>query len=680
MDRDALNAAATTLRMLTIDAVERSTTGHPGMAMGCADLGAVLYGEILKHTDADLSWIDRDRFVLSAGHGAILLYSLIHLAGFGLPLEELKNLRRIGSLTPGHPEYGLTPGVEATTGPLGTGFAAAVGMAMAERMLAHRFNTAKHTIIDHFTYVLSGDGCLMEGIASEAASLAGHHKLGKLIVYYDSNDVSIEGSTSITFTEDVCARFRAYGWQTLNGNAHDMEEILRLTAEAKAATDRPTLIELKSIIGKGAPTMEGGHKIHGAPLGRDEILAARRALGVPEDKDFFVHPDAARYFEARRREWKKTYDSWLSTFAEWSAENPDLRAEYDRFMSDGAEYRAAISMPTYAIGDTESSRDTGGRCLAAVAAAVPNLIGGSADLAPTTKTDMGTGDFTPDNPGGRTIRFGVREHAMASIANGFMLHGGFRIFCGTLVIFSDFMRPPMRLAALMELPVIYVLTHDSVLMGGDGPTHQPVEQISTLRMIPNFRVLRPGDPEETAEAWLMALERLDGPSALILSRQGLTVYPKADREWRKTMRRGAYTVLDAEEPELILVATGSEVAIARAAAEMLTELRVRIVSMVSRELFLAQDRAFRDDILPPGVRVVAVEAGTTVGWERITGVPSDVFGIDRFGVSGPGDDAAEYLGFTAERLVELCRNGAESRLVESASNAAGSGGAARRSR
>jgi len=489
LEQEALTAVASSLRILSMDAVEASGTGHPGMPLGCADLAAVLYGEVLRHDPADPAWLDRDRFVLSAGHGSALLYAILHLSGYDIPMEELKRLRRIGSITPGHPEYGLTPGVETTTGPLGAGFATAVGMAIAEQKLGAQFNDPDLAIIDHHTYVLSGDGCLMEGISHEAASLAGHLRLGKLIVLYDSNQVSIEGPTAITFTEDVRARFAAYGWQTLEGSAHNFAEMAGLIAAARADAGRPTLIELHSVIGQGAPTQAGGHKIHGTLLGPDEIRAAKRGMGAPEDEPFFVFPEAREYFERRRRAWKELHAEWSRLHAEWRDRDPARAADLEAWNFCGREFYDRAEMPTYVVGDAVSIRDVGGEVLNAYARVVPNLIGGSADLSTSNKTEMpGHGVYGPGEIGGRTIRYGVREHAMASITNGIQLHGGFRPFAATLFVFVDYMRPAMRLAALMKISVIYILTHDSIYLGGDGPTHQAIEHLASLRIIPNMRV------------------------------------------------------------------------------------------------------------------------------------------------------------------------------------------------
>lgn len=658
MDINSLTAVASSIRSLTIDGVETSGTGHPGMALGCSDLGAVLFGEILKHYNQAPDWPDRDRFVLSAGHGSMLLYTLLHLSGYDLPKEELMRFRRVGSRTPGHPEYGLTFGVETTTGPLGAGFATAVGMAIAEKKLAARFNTPEHTIFDHFTYVLSGDGCMMEGVTAEAASFAGHFKLGKLIAFYDSNQISIEGSTSITFTEDVAARFRAYNWHTLEGSAHDPEEIARLVEKAKQEHRRPSLIVLHSVIGKGAPNKEGKHEVHGKPLGREEAEAAKRSLGVPEGEQFYVFPEAGKYFAEKEEEWEKRYKEWKDTFSAWGEANPKLKKDLEAFLDQGRPWYGNAELPAFAAGDSAAGRDVSGKMIAAYADAVENFVGGSADLSSTTKTEMpGHPDFTAETPEGKVIRFGVREHAMASIASGLTIHGGFRAFCGTILIFADYMRPAMRLAALMKLPVIYILTHDSIFIGGDGPTHQPVEHLTSLRIIPNMQVLRPADPEEAVEVWKMAMDRKDGPTALALSRQPIKVFPKHDPGWRANMRKGAYVVREpaGEAPDVVIAATGSEVNLALDAAELVPEKRIRVVSVTCRELLMEQPEEFRKALFPPGVRTIAAEAGVTCCWEGIASSPKDVFGINRFGASGPGDEVAEHLGYTAAGLAELIR-------------------------
>lgn len=657
MDIKGLHAVALSVRTLSMDAIQKANSGHPGLPLGCAELGALLYGEILKHYPRVPTWPNRDRFILSAGHGSMFLYSLLHLSGYDLSLEDIKNFRQLHSRTPGHPEYGHTPGVETTTGPLGQGIANAVGMAIAERMLAAKFNTETHKIIDHYTYALAGDGCMMEGIASEAASLAGHLGLGKLIVFYDSNRISIEGPTDITFTEDVGKRFEAYGWQVLKGDMYDIAAIANIVSQAKAETQKPSLIILKSIIGKGAPHKQGSHEVHGAPLGVDEVKAAKRALGVNEDAEFYIHPDAIAYFKARAVQFEKAYKDWEHLFAEWSKANPKLRKEWDQWMAQSPDLYRSLQLPSFKAGDSIATRAASGKCLQTIAKQVPNLVGGSADLAPSNNTALPEfGDFSATNPKGRTLHFGVREHAMGGIVNGMSLYGGLRPFCATFLVFSDYMKPAIRLAALMKRPVIYILTHDSIFVGEDGPTHEPIEQLAALRSIPNLRVFRPGDADETAWAWKEALLRTDGPTALVLSRQNLEVYPKADPNWQETAKRGAYIVKDSPgNPNLVIVATGSEVSLALKAAEQSGVQNIRVVSMVCREQFLDQDLEFRNRILPSGVRTIVAELGSSFGWDGFVQDRNDLFCLDCFGLSAPGQKVAEALGRGMQHLVQLIK-------------------------
>jgi transketolase len=634
-----------------MDAIQKANSGHPGVVLGAAELGAALYGEILRHDPEDPKWPDRDRFVLSAGHGSMFLYSLLYLSGYkGITLEDIKNFRQIGSPAAGHPEYGLIEGIEMTTGPLGQGFATSVGMAVAETMLAARFNTPTRTIIDHYTYVLAGDGCLMEGVSAEASSLAGHLGLGKLIVFYDSNKITIDGSTDLSFTEDTAKRYEAYGWQVLKGSMYDFEEIAGLVAQAKGEAKKPSLIILTSIIGKGAPTRQNTADAHGAPLGAEEVGAAKKALGIPGD--FYVAPEAADYFRAKREEWRRARETWLAEFNAWAAENPDKKKEWDAFYSGKA---APASLPAYTAGDKIATRAAGNKALAAEAAANLNLTGGSADLkGPNAVGLPGAGVYSAGNRLGRYIHFGIREFAMAAISNGIQLHGGLRAFCATFMVFSDYLRPALRLSALMRQPVIYVLTHDSIYVGEDGPTHQPVEHLASLRIMPGLRVLRPADAEEASEAWAMAMERQDGPTVLALTRQNTVVFPKADPDWKNTIRTGAYIVQKAEKPDITLIAAGSEVNLALEAAKLASEKsgkKIQVVSMISRELFESQSEALRNAIVPPGVRTVCCEAGVKTGWERWA-KPEDIFSIDRFGESGPAARVAESLGFTASALAE----------------------------
>ncbi len=652
MNTAALDKVAASVRLLAMDAIQAANSGHPGMPLGCAELGALLYGELLRHDPSDPAWLDRDRFVLSAGHGSTFLYSLLHLSGYPLALDDLKRFRQVGSPCAGHPEYGAIPGIETTTGPLGQGLATAVGMAIAESMLAARFNTPSRKIIDHMTYVIAGDGCLMEGVSAEASSLAGHLGLGKLVVFWDANSISIDGSTDLTFTEDVTARYAAYGWRVAKGSMYDYEGIARMVAEAKASGDRPTLIALESVIGKGAPTMAGSNKVHGSPLGDEEIAKAKTAMGVDPSLKFHVFPEARAYFAGRAPAFAAARATWKAEYAAWRGENPALAAELDAFMAGKAA--APYAAPAFAPGDKVATRNASGKVLAAVAASRPNLVGGSADLTGPNVTQLAGGVYSRSNRAGRMIHYGVREHAMAAISNGISLHGGLRSFCATFLVFSDYLKPALRLSALMKQPVTYVLTHDSIYIGEDGPTHQPIEHLAALRAVPNVRVLRPADAEETALAWELAMERADGPTVLALTRQNLPVLAKADPDWRNTARCGAYVVRRSEgDPDLVVVASGSEVALALAAADKVAGKKVSVVSMLSRELFLAQPEPVRAAIVPSGARVVAVEAGASQGWERIATGYADVFAIDRFGESGPGDDVARHLGFTADALAAL---------------------------
>ena len=655
MDIKALEKTALSVRVLSIDAIQKANSGHPGLPLGAAELGALLYGELLKHDPSDPAWADRDRFILSAGHGSMLLYSLLYLSGYkDITLEDIKNFRQIGSRAAGHPEYGDVAGVEAASGPLGQGIAMAVGFAAAETILAARFNTAVHKIVDHYTYVLCGDGCLMEGVAAEAISFAGHHRLGKLIVFYDSNRITIDGSTDLTFTEDVAKHCEACGWQALHGSMYDFEEIARLTAQAKAETQKPSIIILKSIIGKGVPNKQNTADVHGAPLKAEEAAAALANMGI--SGDFYVAPQALDYFKAKQAEWKKTRENWLSLFEAWSQKNPEKRTEWNMFHSGKA---VSVVPPVFNIGDKLATRAASAKSLTAIARANPNFTGGSADLkgpnAVSLPAELGT--WTKENRAGQYIHFGVREFAMAAICNGISLHGGLRSFCSTFLVFVDYLRPAIRLSALMRQPVIYVLTHDSIFVGEDGPTHQPVEHLASLRSMPNLRVLRPGDAEETAEAWAMAMEHTEGPTVLALSRQNITVFPKADPDWKNTIRTGAYIVKQPSNegadgnPDLVIIATGSEVNIALEAAQK-SDKKIRVVSMIGKELFESQPAAIRDTIVPAGVRTIVCEAGVRFGWERWA-KPEDIHSIDRFGVSGPADKAGEYLGMTAAALAAI---------------------------
>lgn len=658
MERIPLKAVADSVRSLTMDAVERAKSGHPGLPLGLADLGALLYGDLLNHDPRDPAWPDRDRLVLSAGHGSMLLYSLLHLCGYDVSLEDIRRFRQLGSCTPGHPEYGVTPGVEITSGPLGQGLANAVGMAIAETVLAAKFNTPEHRIVDHRTFVIAGDGCMMEGITAEAASLAGHLGLGKLVVFYDSNRITIEGGTDLAFSEDVMKRYESYGWRTARSDAYDLEGIARLVGEAGSGSDQPTLILLDSLIGKGAPTMAGTHAVHGSPLGAEEIRKAKAGMGIPEDAQFYIKPAAMRYLEERKTAWGSARRGWDGRFKAWKAANPGLAAEWEAWHS-GKMPLSEVAWPSYAEGESVATRAASGKALAAVTAAADNLLGGSADLAPSNNTFVkGRGDYSRTDRSGRNFHFGIREHAMAAICNGMAYHGGLRPYCATFLVFSDYLRPALRVSAIAKLPVVYVLTHDSIFVGEDGPTHEPVEHLAALRAIPNLRVLRPGDPEETNEAWRRACERTDGPTALILSRQALPTLKKHDPAWKVSFDKGAYIVRDCPgTPEIIVVATGSEVQLAVAAAAEVPVRKIRVVSMPCREDFLRQDRVWREALIPPSARKIVIEAGSDLGWTGPFDDSVETVTISTFGESGPADKLAEHFGFTkkavAERLARL---------------------------
>lgn len=642
---------ADTIRGLAADTVEKAQSGHPGMPLGAADLGAVLFTEIMKHNPDDPLWPDRDRFVLSAGHGSALLYSLLHLTGYNLPLEELKRFRQFGSKTPGHPEYHVTPGVETTTGPLGQGIANAVGMALAERMLAARFNRPGYEIVDHYTYAIAGDGCMMEGVSAEASSLAGTLSLGKLIVLYDDNDISIEGSTDLAFTENVGQRYQSYGWQVLQIDGNDPSQIVKALLEAKADLTRPKLIIAKTVIAKGSP-LEGNCESHGSPLGKENLAALKKTLGLP-DQEFYIPQEIIEFLSNKRREWMNIQNAWKEKFEAWSKQFPDLRREWDRLMRQELPEQLEAALANYEA-KAGATRESGGTVLNILASQLPELVGGSADLAPSTKTYLnGFKDINAADFSGRNLRFGIREHAMGAVLNGISIHGGFRVFGSTFLVFSDYMRPAIRLAALMELPVVFVFTHDSFWVGEDGPTHQPIEHVEALRLIPNLQVIRPADALETAWAWLTAVQSTHQPTALILTRQKLPVLSGANQAG---FARGGYIVRDAEtaNPDVILAASGSEVALAIEAADLLVKdgKKIRVVSMPCREKFLAQDIIYRNQILTPGIPVVAIEAGIGAGWYQLIADPvnSLIISIERFGQSAPAKELAKEFGFTPEAV------------------------------
>ncbi|QEH31745.1 Transketolase [Aquisphaera giovannonii] len=662
-----------TLRVLAIDAVQEANSGHPGLPMGAATMAYVLWTRFLKYNPRDPLWPDRDRFVLSAGHGSMLLYALLHLTGYDLPLGEIERFRRWGSRTPGHPERGHhTPGVELSTGPLGQGFANGVGLAIAESWLAARFNRPGHAIVDHHTYALVSDGDLMEGITHEAASLAGHLRLGKLIYLYDQNRVTLAGVTDLSFTEDVAGRFDAYGWHTRHvPDGDDVGEITRAIEEARAERDRPSLLLVRTRIGRGSPKKEGTFGAHGSPLGEDEVRATKRALGWPTTDRFYLPGEAVRHFREAVGRGAGARGRWDRLAEAYAAAHPEEWAEWRRIMGGELPEGWAGGLPSWKPEDKPvATRTAAGQALNALAARIPNILGGSADLNPSTSTALkDRGDYQPPGeavgpgtPGavggawgrsGRNLHFGVREHAMGAAVNGMAAHGGVIPYGATFLVFSDYMKPSIRLGALMGLHAVYVFTHDSIAVGEDGPTHEPVEQLVGLRAIPGLTVIRPADANEAAEAWAVAVER-DGPIALALSRQNLPILDRADSR-EPGVRRGAYILAEAAggRPEVILIGSGSEVFLCMKARERLAALGVaaRVISMPSWELFDAQDAAYRDRVLPPAVRKrVAIEAGSPIGWERYAGSEGAVIGIDRFGASAPGEEVMERFGFTVGRV------------------------------
>ncbi len=648
---DGINKAALTIRSLAMDAVQKAGSGHPGLPMGLAELGASIYGEVLSHYPADPAWMNRDRFVLSAGHGSMLLYALLYLSGYGLTLDDLKQFRQLGSLTPGHPEFGRTKGVETSTGPLGQGFSNAVGMAIAEKALGYAFNTPEHKVMDHYTYALASDGDIMEGISAESGSLAGHLGLGKLIVFYDSNKITIDGSTSLSFSEDVGKRFEAYNWHVQQANAYDVEALLACVEKAKAETGKPSLVIVTSVIAKGAANLEGTSKAHGAPLGEAEVKATKEKLGLDPNTSFYVDKAALDYFESRKQDWEKGYKAWKATFEAWSLKNPELAKKWNAYFGTGAA--PDVDFPKFAIGEKLATRVASGKILNAIAKSIPNLIGGSADLAASNNTLLsGMGEFSAGNPGGRNLYFGIREHAMGGICNGIALHGGLRPYCATFLIFSDYMRPSVRLASLMKLPVIYVFTHDSIYVGEDGPTHEPVEQIAALRLIPGMTLIRPADAEESVLAYRIALEKKDGPVALALTRQNLEVFPKPST-WMSDGRKGAYVADDSNgTPELVIVASGSEVGLAIKAKAASKKTAVRVVSMMSLCLFKRQDDAFKNAIIPRSAKKLFLEAGVTDGWGQVASDGDRTIGINEFGESGQAAHVANHFGFTEQKVAD----------------------------
>lgn len=648
-----------TIRTLSIDAIEKANSGHPGMPMGAAPMAYALWTNHLNVSPQNPNWFNRDRFVLSAGHGSMLLYSMLHLSGYNLSIDDLKQFRQWGSKTPGHPEFGHTEGVDATTGPLGQGIAMAVGMALAERHLAETYNKDNFQVVDHYTYSICGDGDLMEGISSEAASLAGHLGLGRLIVLYDSNDISLDGDLDRSFSENVKNRFEAMNWEVLyvkDGN--NIEEVTAAIEKAKQSTDRPTLIEVKTTIGFGSPNRAGTSGVHGAPLGSEEAKLTKEAYSWTFEEDFHVPSEVYDHFkEAVKDAGQKKETAWNELFAQYEKEYPELAAQLKLAIEGKLPENWDQEVPVYEAGSSLASRASSGEVLNGIAKQVPFFIGGSADLAGSNKTTIkNTDDFGKNNYAGKNIWFGVREFAMGAALNGMALHGGLRVFGGTFFVFSDYLRPAIRLAALMGLPVTYVFTHDSIAVGEDGPTHEPVEQLASLRAMPNLSVIRPADGNETAAAWKLAVSSTDKPTALVLTRQNLPTIDQAPEKAYEGVEKGGYVVVEAADaqPEALLLASGSEVGLAIEAQKALEKegIRASVVSLPAWDRFDQQSDEYKESVLPKAVRArIAIEMGASLGWERYTGLDGDVIAIDKFGASAPGETIIEKYGFTVSNVV-----------------------------
>ncbi|WP_404409343.1 transketolase [Jeotgalibacillus malaysiensis] len=652
--------AINTIRTLSIDAIDKANSGHPGLPMGAAPFAYTLWTQFMNHNPKNPDWFDRDRFVLSAGHGSMLLYSLLHLSGYDLSLDEIKNFRQWGSKTPGHPEYKHTKGVEATTGPLGQGIGMAVGMAMAEKHLGAKYNRETHNVVDHYTYALCGDGDLMEGVSSEAASLAGHLQLDKLIVLYDSNDISLDGDLDRSFSESVKKRFESYNWQYIRvDDGNDVADVADAIKEAQADTSRPTMIEIKTVIGFGSPNRAGTSKAHGAPLGTDETTLAKEAYQWEAEEAFYVPDEVYKRFEElvvqtgseKEKEWNEKFQSYKSAY-------PELAQELEDAINGKLADNWDQDLPVYEEGKSLASRASSGEVLNAISKTVPTLFGGSADLAGSNNTMMkDEADFTPETPDGRNIWFGVREFAMGTALNGMALHGGLRVYGGTFFVFSDYVRPAIRLSALMGIPVTYVFTHDSIAVGEDGPTHEPVEQLPSLRAMPGLSVIRPADGNEVAAAWKLSMEATDHPTTLVLTRQGLPTMPGSADSAYEGVKKGAYVISPAEkgEADVLLLASGSEVGLAYEAQQSLREKNIdaAVVSMPSWDRFEKQSADYKQSVLPKNVKKrFALEMASPLGWERYTGDEGDVLGIDTFGASAPGGKVLEEYGFTVENVVK----------------------------
>jgi transketolase len=644
-----------TIRAVSMDIVEKANSGHPGLPMGAAAIAYTLWTRHLRYNPGDPHWPNRDRFVLSAGHGSALLYLMLHLTGYDLPMSELQRFRQLHSKTPGHPEYRDTPGVEVTTGPLGQGFANAVGMAIAKRYRAARYNTAEHTLVDHRIYVLCSDGDMMEGVASEAASLAGHLGLGELVYLYDDNHISLDGPTDDTFSEDVVARFEAYGWHTQRIDGRDVAAIDAAITAAKQ-DPRPSLIACRTHIGWGSPNKQDTAKAHGSPLGADEVRLTKEAMGWPTEPAFYIPDDALDVYRSAGARGAQAQRQWQETLAAWKQANPDRARQWDADERGDLPDNWQAALPTFAAGTDESTRVASGKVINALAPIVTNLVGGSADLKSSNETFITSDGYLTRDSVQRNIAFGVREHAMCSTLNGMSIYGGLFVYGGTFLTFSDYARPAIRLASLMQIPVTYVFTHDSIGLGEDGPTHQPIEHLMALRAMPHLYVVRPGDANETAAAWRIALEHRDGPTLFALTRQKLPTYSETAGHGAL---RGGYVLRDCDgTPDVLLIATGSELQLAVGAHQRLTGegVRARVVSMPCMELFDRQDEAYRESVLPRATHArVSVEAGVTFGWERYIGGAGVAVGIDRYGASAPATDLFEFFGFTVDRVVAAAR-------------------------
>ncbi len=656
-DRLAVN----TIRFLAVDGVQKANSGHPGMPMGCAPIGYTLYGKYLKHNPYNPKWINRDRFILSAGHGSMLLYSLLHLSGYDIQINDLMNFRQWGSITPGHPENHLLPGVETTTGPLGQGLSNAVGMAIAQQYLASLFNKENFTLLDHFIYAIASDGDLMEGVSHETASLAGHLNLGKLIIFYDDNSITIDGKTSLSFSENIAKRFDAYNWHILQvDDVNNIDSIETAIEEAKNETGRPSLIITKTIIGFGSPNKQNTSGVHGAPLGEEEVKATKKNLGWDENKFFHIPGEVESFFEERKKVCKQYEDDWNKLFAEYEKIHPEEADIFKKIMSGDIGEEWKKSLPMFSPEKTMATRSASGKVLNSIAKDLPSLIGGSADLAPSNNTYLdGYAPFSSDNYSGRNFHFGIREHGMASILNGMALYGGVIPYGGTFLVFSDYLRPALRLASLSQIRSIFVFTHDSIGLGEDGPTHQPVEHLAALRSIPGLIVIRPADANETVYAWKTAIEHMGSPVAICLTRQNLPVLDQSKYPSASNLSKGGYVLVDTKiKPDVIIIATGSEVAPSIEAAVLLEKegISTRIVSFPCWELFDMQSIEYKESVLPPTVKArVSVEAGVSFGWEKYTGNDGESVSLNRFGASAPGKILMEKFGFTPANIAETAK-------------------------